>query len=92
MDIIIGNICSLLAMGTDSLSSTRKTTRDVLLVQCLSQLIYGIGCGLLTVFIRYFGGYPEGVSYAIVLMNILTPLIDRIVPRYFGKQKKEAKG
>jgi len=47
MDIIIGNICSLLAMGTDSLSSTRKNARDVLLVQCLSQLIYGIGSVIL---------------------------------------------
>ena len=41
------------------------------------ELIYGIGCGLLTVFIRYFGGYPEGVSYAILLMNICVWLIDK---------------
>ena len=43
MDIIIGNICSLLAMATDSISSTRKTARGVLLVQCLSQIIYCAG-------------------------------------------------
>ena len=54
--------------------------------------IYAIGCGILTCVIRFYANLPEGVSYAIVLMNILTPLIDRIVPRYFGKQKKEAKG
>ena len=43
MELIIGNLCSLLAMGTDSLSATQKTAKRVLLVQCLSQLFYGIG-------------------------------------------------
>ena len=41
------------------------------------EIVYGVGCGLLTVFIRYFGGYPEGVSYAILLMNICVWLIDK---------------
>jgi len=40
-------------------------------------IIYAIGCGILTTIIRLWGGYPEGVSYAIVLMNIFVPLIDR---------------
>jgi len=40
------------------------------------EVIYGVGCGLLTVFIRYFGGYPEGVSYAILIMNACVWLID----------------
>ena len=39
------------------------------------RLIFGIGCGLLTVLIRVYGNYPEGVSFAILLMNIMTPLI-----------------
>ncbi len=72
------------------------------------QIIYGIGCGLLTVLIRYFGGYPEGVSYAILIMNIPVWMIDKnTAPRRFGvesrccykkllaklgKGKKEAKG
>ncbi len=48
-------------------------------------LIFGIGCGILTIFIRLVGGYPEGVSYSILLMNLFTPLIDRwTVPRRFG--------
>ena len=48
-------------------------------------VIFGIGCGLLTVLIRLFGGYPEGVSFAILLMNAATPLIDRFVrPRLYG--------
>jgi len=41
------------------------------------QLIFGIGCGLLTAVIRIWGGYPEGVSYAILMMNAATPFIDR---------------
>ena len=43
------------------------------------KLIYGVGCGLLTMMIRLWGFVPEGVSYAILLMNILTPHIDRVV-------------
>ena len=61
------------------------------------QLIYGVGCGLLTVLIRYFGSYPEGVSYAILLMNACCFLIEKISrPKKYGfvapvKAKKEAK-
>lgn len=55
------------------------------------QLIFGIGCGLLTVFIRYFGGYPEGVSYSILLMNLCVWLIDRYTtPKKFGEVAKKA--
>ncbi|GAB4253630.1 RnfABCDGE type electron transport complex subunit D [Deferrisoma sp.] len=47
--------------------------------------IFGIGCGLLTAVIRLWGGYPEGVSFAILLMNAAVPLIDRFTrPRKFG--------
>lgn len=41
------------------------------------EVVFGVGCGLLTVFIRYFGGYPEGVSYAILIMNVCAWLIDQ---------------
>jgi len=52
------------------------------------QIIFGIGCGVLTCVIRFWGGYPEGVSFAIILMNILTPLLDKWTrPRPFGKVK-----
>ncbi|MEG1577741.1 MAG: RnfABCDGE type electron transport complex subunit D [Oscillospiraceae bacterium] len=44
----------------------------------LGKIIYGVGCGLLTLLIRIFGTLPEGVSYAILLMNILTPHIDKL--------------
>jgi len=43
------------------------------------QLLFGIGCGLITIIIRLWGGYPEGVSFAIVIMNMVTPLIDRYI-------------
>ena len=57
----------------------------------LGQLVYGIGCGVLTVMIRYFGGYNEGVSYAILCMNACVVLLDRIGrPVKFGAPKKEA--
>ena len=57
------------------------------------QIVYGIGCGLITMFIRYFGSYAEGVSYAILIMNIAVLLLDKIgVPKRFGyvKPGKEA--
>lgn len=47
--------------------------------------IFGIGCGVITVMIRLWGGYPEGVSYSILLMNTATPFIDRLTrPKRFG--------
>lgn len=52
------------------------------------RIILGVGCGLLTVLIRLYGGYPEGVSYSILLMNLVVPLIDRYtIPRSFGGEK-----
>jgi electron transport complex protein RnfD len=52
------------------------------------RLIFGIGCGLLTMLIRKYGGFPEGVCYSILLMNVTTPLLDRwTVPKRFGEVK-----
>ena len=54
----------------------------------MGQIVYGIGCGALTVFFRYFGLFPEGVTYAILLMNALVWFIDRLTPiRRFGTVK-----
>ena len=56
------------------------------------QLIFGLGCGLLTVFIRYFGSYPEGVCYSIMIMNLVVALIDKAVkPSRFGVVKSANK-
>jgi electron transport complex protein RnfD len=52
------------------------------------QVIFALGCGAITVLIRTFGGYPEGVSYSILIMNLTVPIIDRMtMPRVFGEVK-----
>lgn len=54
-------------------------------VNLKGKLIFGVGCGLITFVIRHFGHLPEGVSYAILLMNLLVPYINKItVPKPFG--------
>ena len=56
------------------------------------RIIFGIGCGLLTVLIRVFGSLPEGVSFSIILMNILVPHIERLTrPKPFGEEAKHEK-
>ena len=80
-----GLLLGAIFMATDYVTSP---------VTKLGQVVYGIGCGVLTVVIRYFGGYPEGVSYAILIMNCCVVLLDRIGrPKRFGAPDKEvAKG
>lgn len=78
-----GLVLGALFMATDYVTSpmTRK-----------GQLVFGVGCGLLTVFFRYFGSYPEGASFAILVMNCLVYYIDQITkPRLFGGARREAK-
>jgi len=51
----------------------------------MGQIYFGIGCGIIASIIRLWGGYPEGVSYAILLMNVATPLIEKLTPpKRFG--------
>jgi RnfABCDGE-type electron transport complex D subunit len=53
------------------------------------QFIFGLGCGVLTWIIRTWGGYPEGVAFAVMIMNTVTPLIDQYVkPRIYGRDRK----
>jgi Na+-translocating ferredoxin:NAD+ oxidoreductase subunit D len=74
-----GLILGAFFMATDYSSS--PTT-------AIGQIIMGVGCGLLTALIRLFGGYPEGVSFAILIMNLFVPLIDKYtLPRVFGEVK-----
>ncbi len=57
----------------------------------LAKAIYACGAGLITALIRSFGSYPEGVTYAILMMNLVTPLLDRwIKPRVYGEVKENA--
>jgi electron transport complex protein RnfD len=54
------------------------------------QLLYGVGCGVITVLIRYFGGFPEGVTYAILIMNLCSWAIDKAFHRHqFGVSKED---
>ena len=77
-----GLILGAFFMATDMVSSP---------VTYKGMLIFGFGCGLLTVLIRLFGGYPEGVSFAILLMNAATPLIDRYSrPKIYGQVEQKA--
>lgn len=80
-----GLLLGAVFMATDYTTSPVTST---------GHIIMGIGCGLITSLIRMGGGYAEGVTYAILIMNALTPLIDKFVqPHAFGhfKEKKEAK-
>ncbi|MBP7738092.1 MAG: RnfABCDGE type electron transport complex subunit D [Spirochaetes bacterium] len=76
-----GLILGAFFMATDMVTSP---------VSKKGMLIFGAGCGLLTFVIRQWGGYPEGVSYAILIMNAFVPLIDRYTkPRVFGLRERK---
>ncbi len=78
-----GLVLGALFMATDYVTSP---------VTNVGRLIYGAGCGALVVFIRYFGGYNEGVSFAILIMNALVWYLDMATkPRVFGKPHKAKK-
>ncbi len=56
------------------------------------KIVFALGCGVLTSVIRLWGGYPEGVSYSILLMNLVVPLLDKAFkPRLFGSKSGRAK-
>jgi electron transport complex protein RnfD len=79
-----GLMLGALFMATD-MATTPVTRRG--------QLVFGVGCGVLTMVIRLVlgGNYPEGVSYSILLMNAVTPLINRATrPRVFGTRRRAA--
>jgi electron transport complex protein RnfD len=50
-----------------------------------AMVLSGLGCGILTIIIRIYGKYPDGVMFAILLMNMVNPLLDKIRPRVIGK-------
>ena len=77
-----GLILGAFFMATDMVTSP---------VSAKGQIIFGLGCGLLTYLIRTWGGYPEGVSFAVVIMNAAVPLIDQYTrPVIYGKAKTHA--
>lgn len=61
-------------------------------IKVRGKIIFGIGCGIITALIRIFGSMTEGVSFAILIMNLVVPYIDRVtIPKPFGTPKKEKK-
>lgn len=77
-----GVLLGAIFMATDMVTSP---------VTPVGKLIFGTGCAVVTMLIRLFGGPPEGVTFAILLMNGLTPLIDNLtLPKRFGEVKKRA--
>lgn len=83
MDLLAGGlVLGAIFMATDYATSPIHTK---------ARVVFAVGCGVLTILIREFGSLPEGVSYSIMIMNILVPLIERVVKvKPFGKVQKEA--
>lgn len=76
-----GLLFAAVFMATDYVTSPRPGP---------GQWLYGLGCGVLTILMRHFGSYPEGVTFAILTMNVLVPLIDRAIrPRIYGHERRE---
>lgn len=74
--ILLGSIF----MATDYVTSPMSKS---------GMILYGVGIGIITVLIRYFGSYPEGISFAILIMNACVPLINKfMLPERFGKEVK----
>ncbi len=74
-----GLMLGIFYMATDMVSSPMSAK---------GQIIYGVGCGVITMVIRFWGGYPEGVSFAILIMNAFAPLItNQFKPQRFGQIK-----
>lgn len=82
MEILTGGLLfAAVFMATDYVTCPRPGP---------GQWLYGLGCGVLTVLIRHFGEYSEGVTFAILTMNAFTPLIDRAIrPRIYGHGRRE---
>ena len=75
-----GLMIGAIFMATDYVTSPLSKTGKV---------VFAVGCGLLTVLFRLYGSLPEGVSYSIILMNILVPLIERVTrPLPFGAKRR----
>jgi electron transport complex protein RnfD len=82
-DLLFGILSGGLILGAFFMATDYVTSP----LTVKGQIVFGIGCGMITFFIRKFGGYPEGVSYSILIMNAFTPLIDRhIRPRVYGRR------
>ena len=80
LDLLSGGLLlGAIFMATDYVTSP---------INFKGRIVFAVGCGVITMLIRMFGALPEGVSFSIVLMNILVPLIERVTrPHPFGKER-----
>ncbi len=84
VETLYGVLAGGLLIGAFFMATDYATTP----VTTKGKIIFGLGCGLMTFIIRTFGSYPEGVSFAILLMNLLTPYIDKLtLTTPFGAKK-----
>ncbi len=91
VETLYGVLAGGLLLGAFFMATDYATTP----LTTAGKIVFGIGCGLITFIIRNFGSYPEGVSFSILLMNLLTPFIDKLtVSKPFGAKKpvKAAEG
>jgi Na+-translocating ferredoxin:NAD+ oxidoreductase subunit D len=89
MDMISAGIFHVLAGGVMLGALYMATDMVTSPVTARGQLFYGFGCGLMTMLVRLYGAFPEGVTFAILLMNALTPIIDNLtLPRKYGEVAK----
>ena len=87
-DILVDLLSGGLLLGAFFMATDYATTP----INWKGKIIFAVGCGIITMVIRIFGALPEGVSFSIILMNIVAPHIEKLTrPRAFGKARKERK-
>lgn len=88
-DIVMAVLSGGLVFGAVFMATDYATSP----VMWPGKIIFGIGAGIMTFLIRQFGGYPEGVMFSILMMNSITPFLNKIIPHKYGyiKSAKEAK-
>lgn len=88
VETVYGILAGGLLIGAFFMATDYATTP----ITCKGKIVFGVGCGVITFAIRSFGSYPEGVSFSILLMNLLTPYIDKLtVTSPLGAKKPEKK-
>ena len=100
---VLAGVCSVAASGFTSYAAFMlgglllgaffmATDYSTSPIKSNAKIVFGIGCGLITFLIRQYGGYPEGVSFSIILMNLLVPHIEKLTTaKPFGTPKKDRK-
>lgn len=88
-DVILDLLSGGLLLGAIFMATDYTTSP----IHFKGRIVFAVGCGVLTMLIRMFGSLPEGVSFSIIIMNILVPLIERMTrPRPFGVKKEKKEG